>query len=560
MKMARTYEETIRLVTQNYLATLNFNALPTPEDIAGDILDEETNEISICNAGRSKKAQWKIPVSLFPQQVVDIMLTLYPIIRIGCTVEDNGYDLLAIYCDHGENEGIYMTDENIFYSIAKQYNYNANKHSLEQIIFLLKAQAPRREKCMDRDLVAVNNGILNYKTKTLQSFSPDYVFIAKSRVNYNPFATNVIIHNPDDNTDWDVESWMQELSDDPAIVNLLWEILGAIIRPYVSWNKSAWLFSCSGNSGKGTLCVLMRNLCGKGTYASIPLSDFSKEFTLEPLTHCTSIIVDENDVGLYIDKAATLKAVITNDVISLNRKFKTPIAFQFRGFMVQCLNEFPRIKDKSDSFYRRQLFVPFDKCFTGEERKYIKDDYLHRPEVLEYVLYRVLNMNYYELSEPDACKEVLEEFKSFNPVRAFMDELEPYFVWDLLPFSFLFELYKSWFKINEPSGKVLGKSSFITELLNVLKYYPNWSCPGRNKAIRSGHKMDKPEMLIVNYGLDSWLNSSYNGNDFKRLATVNPKATYNGLVRTSMVSTNNTLLDDDDTDDNLDDDTENTDE
>ena len=152
---------------------------------------------------------------------------------------------------------------------------------------------------------------------------------------------------------------MADLSDDPEIVELLWQILGAIIRPHVRWNKSAWLYSETGNNGKGTLCELMRSLCGDGSYAAIPLINFSKDFALEPLTRSTAIIVDENDVGCFIDKAANLKAVITNDVIPINRKFKTPLSYQFYGFMVQCLNEFPRIKDKSDSFYRRQLFIPF---------------------------------------------------------------------------------------------------------------------------------------------------------------------------------------------------------
>ena len=141
----------------------------------------------------------------------------------------------------------------------------------------------------------------------------------------------------------------------------------------------------------------MRQLFGKGTYASIPLSDFSKDFMLEPLISATAIIVDENDVGTYIDKAANLKAVVTNDVIQINRKFKSPVAYQFKGFMVQSLNEMVKVKDRSDSFYRRQLFIPFTKCFTGKERKYIKNDYLQRPEVLEYVMYKVLNMNYYEM-------------------------------------------------------------------------------------------------------------------------------------------------------------------
>ena len=127
------------------------------------------------------------------------------------------------------------------------------------------------------------------------------------------------------------------------------------------------------------------------------------------------------------------------DVIQVNRKFKTPIAFQFHGFMVQCLNEMPRIKDKSNSFFRRQLFIPFDKCFTGKERKYIKHDYLHRREVLEYVLHKVLNMDYYTLSEPESCKKALEEYKEFNdPVLQFVHEVLPLCVWDLLPFFELF--------------------------------------------------------------------------------------------------------------------------
>ena len=79
------------------------------------------------------------------------------------------------------------------------------------------------------------------------------------------------------------------------------------------------------------------------------------------------------------------------------------------------LNEMPRVKDKSDSFYRRQLFIPFTKCFTGAERKYIKDDYLKRKEVVEYVMYKVLNMNYYEFDVPEACKTALEEYTNGVP-------------------------------------------------------------------------------------------------------------------------------------------------
>lgn len=134
-----------------------------------------------------------------------------------------------------------------------------------------------RVTCTDNpDYVAVNNGIYDYKNKVLMDFSPEFVFTNKCRVNYVENAANPVISNDDDGTDWDVVSWMNELSDEPGVVNLLWEIMGAMIRTNVPWNKTVWFYSTLGNNGKGTLCTLMRNLCGAGAWASIPLKMFSK--------------------------------------------------------------------------------------------------------------------------------------------------------------------------------------------------------------------------------------------------------------------------------------------
>lgn len=532
--MARTLNETIRICTDTYLDQINVDNPPEPSEIEAELVTAVKDACMLENQTRPKGDMLTAPKKLCSSQIASIMLKLYHIVRIKCggANADPSYDLLSIYVDSGVDEGIYVTDDDVFKRIAVQYNYSITSRELKDVMEMIMLNAPRVSKTIDRDLIAVNNGIFHYDTKELEPFSPDYIFCVKSKVDYNPFATNIVIHNDDDGTDWDVESWMKELSDDPEVVDVLWEILSAIIRPHVRWNKSAWLYSNTGNNGKGTLCELMRSLCGDGSYAAIPLVDFGKDFALEPLTRATAIIVDENDVGTFIDKAANLKAVITNDVIPINRKFKMPISYQFYGFMVQCLNEFPRIKDRSDSFYRRQLFIPFDKCFTGKERKYIKTDYLHRSEVLEYVLYRVLNMNFYSLSEPDSCRTALEEYKDYNdPVRQFLDEMMPQFQWDLVPFSFLYELYKAWFKKNSPSGSVQGRNTFITDVLNILGNYPDWYCQGRTIPIRPGNKMLKSEKLIAEYGLADWVNPSYKGGDIDQMCKPRLKSTYNGLLR-----------------------------
>lgn len=516
------------------------NPQGTPADrqkIKEEVVNQTRIIIDAQNALLTKTTRMKVPDRLANIQIARIIELVEPVICISCEKredEETEFDLIGIYEHTGANEGIYNTTDKALKQLIACYNFAAVDRDMEEVKSMLRLRLPRKRRCMDRDLIAVNNGIFNYKTKQLESFSPDRIFLSKSRVNYNANAQNITIHNPDDNTDWDVESWMQELSNDPGIVNLLWQVLGAIIRPFVRWDKSAWFYSTSGNSGKGTLCELMRNLCGRGSYASIALSDFSKEFMLEPLIHSNAVIVDENDVGIYLDKVANLKAVITNDVLLINRKFKTPVSYQFFGLMVQCLNEYPRIRDTSDSFYRRQLFIPFDKCFTGHARKYIKDDYLSRSEVLEYVLFKVLNMNYYEFDEPASCKAVLADYKEYNnPVQSFLEEMLPETVWGLLPFGFLYDLYKAWFVENSPSGKIQGKNTFIKEVADMAEAgkISGFTCPGRKVTMRPKQLMDAPEPLILQYDLKKWMNPTYKGTDRSQICMTGVKATYKGLVR-----------------------------
>lgn len=532
VNIGRTRNYIIQEATEDYLDTLNPDNPPSPKEIEQELMGIVEDDMLLENEMRAKGHGHRLPNSLCAMQIAMILLKLYPIVCIkgAGSVTNSEYDLLTIYESEGENQGIYVSDLNRIKHLASQYNFSGNSSLMSDVITQLRLLAPHVDRTIDKDLIPVNNGVFNYDTKELMPFSPEYVFLAKSKVNYNPDATNIVIHNDDDGTDWDVESWMDELSDDPEIVDLLWQILSAIIRPFVRWNKSAWFYSETGNNGKGTLCELMRALCGENSYASIPLSDFSKDFALEPLLRTMAIITDENDVGGFIDKVANLKAIVTNDVVSINRKHKMPVSYQFFGFMVQCLNEFPRIKDKSDSFYRRQLFIPFDKCFTNVERKYIKEDYLHRQEVLEYVLYRVLNMNFYTLSEPARCRDELDKFKDFNdPVRQFWAEMEERYTWDLLPFTFLYDHYKSWFRKNNPSGFLQGKGNFIKEILNVIKESSIWVYTDR--SVRSKNRMDRPEPLIVEYDLIDWKNDKYVGSDPDRISMPKLNENYKGLER-----------------------------
>lgn len=557
--LSRTLNDVINETTASYLASIDKNNPPSPHTIERELISDVNDMIALENMnvptlvmrdsngnpiydkkGNPKtiplRAPWHSIERLLPQQLADIVMFFHHVIRVDAieTNVENEDDLLAIYCEDGPNKGIYDVNDSTFYRIIKKYDYLLEERKFKEVYYALQSLAPRRTRTHNQDLIAVNNGVFDYKSKNLYPFTPDLVFLTKSRVDYNPNASLVTIHNDDDNTDWDIESWMSDLSNDPAIVELFWQMLSAIIRPFVRWNRSMWLYSTTGNNGKGTLCELMRNLCGNGTHTSIKLSEFNKDFALADLIHSNAIIVDENDVGVYLDSLASLKAIVTGDIVQINRKYKNSIPFRFRGFMVQCINDLPRIRDKSDSFYRRQILVPMDKCFTGKERRYIKDDYLSRPEVLEYVMKKVLHTDFYELSIPERCRDLLNTYKGLNdPVREFLDEFKEQFVWDLLPTEFLYDLYKSWYNRCNPCGKPEGRNAFKKQV-DILLLEPGFCeyWQASSGLVRVGQKMALPEPLIEQYNLISWKNPSYTGNDINKISMPRLLVDrFRGLVR-----------------------------
>lgn len=543
-----TREQIILDITRLCLHVLKQQNITAPSTISATIVSRVADELELRNAAiLSKSRKMKIPDTMEPFQLAETLLAMHDIRKICCLdkASDPDYDLLSIYQDDGPNMGTYSASGHEIRRLCYEYVPGITKHGIAEVEGILSSKCERVFRTKDKNLVPVNNGIFDFDTKQLIPYDKQYVFLGKCHVDYVPNAVSPVIHNPKDNTDWEIEDWVKTLSDDPDVVNLIWEITGACIRPNVSWNRAAWLYSTQGNNGKGTLCSLIRNLCGDGNHTALQLSDFSKDFALEPLVKASAIINDENDTDVYIDKAATLKAVITGDVFQMNRKFKSAIAFQFKGFMVQCINGLPRVRDKSNSFYRRQLLVPFLKNFQGVERRYIKDDYLKREDVLEYVLCRVLNMDYYEFSEPEACKALLLEYKEVNdPVRQFWAELEEQFVWDLLPYDFIYALYVAWSKQYDQNAQVSGRNTFKNQLQDIVRTSSDiWWVPPkepenggrmRDKCFNRKDMMDKPEILIKQYKVSGWGDETYHGGDESRKLIPSPtKTRFRGLLRFS---------------------------
>ena len=532
-----SYDSIVAQTTDKFLSGMTPDNHPPYKKLASDLVIKTREDLDFYNS--MKGTRYSLPRTLNASQIVKVLLKTQHVVNVDTVGDDkNGeFKLPAIYQDYGDYEGIYSCAESHFRIPIRQLDPNINNTKMKSVLEAIADEAPTVQLTRDKDLVAVKNGVFDCDKNKLLDFSHEYIFLSKIPVAYNPNALNVVIHNDEDGTDWDVESWMESLSDDTDIVNLLWEVTSAAVRPNVRWDRIIWLSGASGNNGKGSFSRLLRNLIGN-TAVSISLKQFSKEFGLESMIGSNAIIVDEVSVNDYIDDVENLKSAATGDIISINRKHKPIVNYRYSGIILFNVNCPPRFRDKTGSMYRRLLVIPMEHCFTGKERKYIKDDYLNRTEVLEYVLYRSLISYCYELSEPDRCVKALADFKEYNDqILQFMTEMLPQLVWDLVPFSFLYSLYKSWFKMNNPSGIITRQYEFITSVIDNLQYFPQWFTQGRDVCCRPKNLMDKKEYLIAEYDLRDWMNPVYSGPDINKTCSPKLRQNYRGILRVQPIGT-----------------------
>lgn len=502
-------------------------------------------QLDVANFNIANNARKKRPERLDFEDVAIIMMTFFVFRNIKMTNRDNN-TLLAVYVDDPDAKqyGTYTSDVQHMYALMERLAPTFRKTDMQDTLDKIERSVITVEINSNKHLFIVKNGIYDQKNDQLLPFTPNLVYLTKIPIEYQSNPINPII-TAADGYQWDVDTWLSELTEhDIDICTLIWQVIADSLQPHRSRHKSIWFYSEKGNNGKGTIGQLIKNLIGEGNYASLSVADFKHEFLKETLLGVAANISDENDVDIFIDSVKDYKASITGDDININRKYEKPLRIQFFGTNIQMLNGLPKTKDRSDSFYRRLIIVPFLKSFTNNgERKYIKNDYIYRKEVLEYVLFKALKIDFDEYIVPEESAILMESYKEKNnPALEFWNEFKEDFVWDLLPTQFLYDLFLKWSNINNPNGKVMSKRSFTDALTCViLDSDAPWEIKtSQNDKVRTGTKMDKDEPIISEYGLDRpdkngkpsyWGNMNYNGNDQEKRRRFDRKNTYRGYVR-----------------------------
>jgi len=203
------------------------------------------------------------------------------------------------------------------------------------------------------DEIPLKNGLFNIRKNELNEFSPKKIFFNKLPITYDPKAVcpNIDQHFKD----------VLKSEDDAKV---MYELFG-----YLLWKdyfiEKAIMMVGNGRNGKTKTIELMKRFLGADNCISIPLEGMQGDnFMIGGLFgKMANLAGDLNNTSLK--DTGKFKQITGRDIITANRKFKTPISFINYSKQVFACNELPRVYDSSLGFWSRWVLFEFPYTFLN---------------------------------------------------------------------------------------------------------------------------------------------------------------------------------------------------
>lgn len=400
-------------------------------------------------------------------------------------------DKSPLYLYHYD-KGIYTDSADLFNKLCAKFDSRLKPRAWADIRAFIRTTTRISKPFSDHTRIPVANGVFNLKTKQLEPFSPDFVITSKIRTAYNGAARKPILDG------WfDFERWLDIIAcGDSEIYALLWQIMNEAINPNRTRGKLAILLG-DGNNGKGTFQSLLMNLIGADKVATLRPNQFEGH-NLASLSGKVCNIGDDIS-NRYIDEVSDLMSIVTGDTVTINPKHQQPFELSLKLFCLFSANELPRVRNKSQGWYRRLCIVPFKADFNGQkERPEIKNIFLKDTELLEWVLFKILNMPAFDkFIEPEAVAKEIDSYKKENDyLYAFVTddytERELHLI-ERVPLKWIKEEYRTFLAENDLSAHI--PYSFGKDLVRILRVHT-----GGKYSLRQG-RLKKKEAEVFPYPL-----------------------------------------------------------
>ena len=209
--------------------------------------------------------------------------------------------------------------------------------------------------------VNVMNGVYNFVDESLTPHAPEQYLTTQLPFDYEPdagcpkwkkFLGEVFVDaqgNPNEN-----------------MIEFMQQCFGYSLTTWTKYELSFWLQG-GGANGKSTLIHVLSKLSGTASMA-LNLGMLERDpYQLALLPGIRVVTCTESPVGLKVADAV-IKSLVSGDVLNVRMPYGKPFELIPQCKLWWAMNNFPRVADNSEGFWRKVKVVPFSAQFYGKDR------------------------------------------------------------------------------------------------------------------------------------------------------------------------------------------------
>lgn len=397
--------------------------------------------------------------------------------KVGFSHNEFGDELIEAYhiiTVNGQlyvyEDGYYQQDEKIIERKMIELYPAIKQNQRSEVLSYIRIKTHIRSEDIKVNPYVINlkNTRYDIRSGKCLEFSPEVIEFDRIPVVYDPSAYCS-----------DLDKMLNRVFlGDREVINLFEEMVGYCLIKANRYHK-AFILIGSGANGKSTILDMIEAFLGPRNYSSLPLEKVTDRFNSAELENRLANIGDDID-NVAIKDSGTLKKMISGESITVERKGERPFKLSPYATHIYSANSIPRSFDKSDGFYRRWLFVPFNAKFTSEDPDYdpLIEDKITTDEALSYLLNiairgatRLLKRG--KFTEPESVREELERYRTDNSTTlSWIDDKAldmDYFLDNST--DHIYADFTDWCKLSGiKSGNVTGKKTFFREIISKFEF------------------------------------------------------------------------------------------
>ncbi|HMB45764.1 MAG TPA: phage/plasmid primase, P4 family, partial [Candidatus Methanoperedens sp.] len=204
--------------------------------------------------------------------------------------------------------------------------------------------------------INLKNGVLDIRSKGLDLHNPDFNFLYKLNIDYNPAQDCPAI-----------KQFLHEVTANENDYQCLQEYIGYTLLSGYPFRVFLVLYG-SGANGKSIFIYLIRNFIGEDNVSVVSLQQLQADRFAPARLYGKKANVFADIPPLKMKSTDIIKSLTGfTDKISGEKKFKDTFEFVNGAKLIFSANQLPQVDDETDAFWNRVILIDFPNKFEGKK-------------------------------------------------------------------------------------------------------------------------------------------------------------------------------------------------